>query len=272
MPEGPEIARAANKLAAVLVNKKVLLIEFAFTHLKPFAAAMIGSHINTVQARSKAMLIALDCGLTIYSHNQLYGRWAILAHGQAPQPGLQVRLAIHVDDAVAVLYSASAIEVWPSADIEQQPYLRKLGLELLAANATIDGVLAHITQPKFQGRRAATLLLDQSFLAGIGNYLRSDILYAARIHPDARMRDLTAMQTSALAHHALAMTQQSFATNGITNDLTIVKKLKNRGLKFGQYRHWVFDRAGEPCHVCGVAIARLDLSGRAVFWCVECQR
>ncbi len=271
MPEGPEIARAANNLAVVLVNKNVLLIEFAFQHLKQHADMLIGSRIKTVRARSKAMLVEFDCELTVYSHNQLYGRWAILAHGEAPQFGLQVRMAIHVNDAVAVLYSASAIEVWPSANIGEQPYIRKLGLELLAAETTHNEVLAHIRQPKFQGRRVATLLLDQGFLAGIGNYLRSDILFAARINPDARMKDLTAVQTDALAHHALAMTQQSFATNGITNDLKIAKKLKGRGMKFSQYRHWVFDRAGEPCHVCGTTIARLYLSGRAVFWCMGCQ-
>lgn len=271
MPEGPEIARAASDLAAVLANKRVLLIEFAFQQLKPHVDMITGSRIKSVRARSKAMLVEFDCGLTVYSHNQLYGRWAILAHGEASQVGLQVRMAIHVDEAVAVLYSASDIEVWPSANIGEQPYIRKLGLELLAAETTLNEVLAHIRQPKFQGRRVATLLLDQGFLAGIGNYLRSDILFAARIKPDARMKDLTLVQTNALAHHALAMTQQSFATNGITNDLKIAKKLRGRGMKFSQYRHWVFDRVGEPCHVCGTKITRLDLSGRAVFWCVGCQ-
>ncbi len=272
MPEGPEIKRSADELSAAILGKRAWLVEFAFPHLAAHAPAMREQIITRVEPRGKAMLTHFGHGQTIYSHNQLYGQWRILARGQAPQSGLQVRLAIHTDDSVAVLYSASDISVWPADRVAQHPYITKLGVELLAESTRVADVLAQVNDPRFARKSLAALLLDQGFLAGIGNYLRSDILFVARIHPHARLIDLNAAQRRSLASAAFELTHQSYQTHGITNDLAIVSKLKKQGLSFGRYRHWVFDRDHENCHVCSGAIERIDVSGRGLYWCAHCQR
>ncbi len=272
MPEGPEIKRSADELSAAILGKRAWLVEFAFPHLAAHAPAMREQIITRVEPRGKAMLTHFSHGQTIYSHNQLYGQWRILARGQAPQSGLQVRLAIHTDDSVAVLYSASDISVWPADRVAQHPYITKLGVELLAESTRVADVLAQVNDPRFARKSLAALLLDQGFLAGIGNYLRSDILFVARIHPHARLIDLNAAQRRSLASAAFELTHQSYQTHGITNDLAIVSKLKKQGLSFGRYRHWVFDRDHENCHVCSGAIERIDVSGRGLYWCAHCQR
>lgn len=272
MPEGPEIKRSADELSAAILGKRAWLVEFAFPHLAAHAPAMREQIITRVEPRGKAMLTHFGHGQTIYSHNQLYGQWTILARGQPPQSGLQVRLAIHTDDSVAVLYSASDISVWPADRVAQHPYITKLGVELLAESTRVADVLAQVNDPRFARKSLAALLLDQGFLAGIGNYLRSDILFVARIHPHARLIDLNAAQRRSLASAAFELTHQSYQTHGITNDLAIVSKLKKQGLSFGRYRHWVFDRDHENCHVCSGAIERIDVSGRGLYWCAHCQR
>ena len=75
-----------------------------------------------------------------------------------------------------------------------------------------------------------------------------------------------------LAEAALDLTRQSYRTRGITNDLTIAHKLKKQGVSYGRYRHWVFDRDDEKCHVCAGVIARIDVSGRGLYWCEHCQK
>ncbi len=272
MPEGPEIKRSADELSAALLGKRVWLVEFAFPHLAGHAPAMCSKVISGIEPRGKAMLIHFSHGQTIYSHNQLYGQWRILVRGQAPQPGLQLRLAIHTDDSVAVLYSASDISVWPTGRVAHHPYIAKLGVELLAESTGLVDVLAQINDPRFARKSLAALLLDQGFLAGIGNYLRSDILFVSRIHPHAQLVDLNVEQRHKLASAAFELTHQSYETHGITNDLNIVSKLKKQGLPFGRYRHWVFDRDHEKCHICGGAIERIDVSGRGLYWCAHCQR
>ena len=271
MPEGPEIRREADLLERTLRDRNALLVEFAFPHLRAQAQRLQLQKIVGVEPRGKAMLTHFANCQTIYSHNQLYGRWAVLKRGQAPRPGLQLRVAIHTDDAVAVLYSASEIAVLNSADINDHPYIAKLGVELLAASTTIDAVQAQIEHPRFARRSLGGLLLDQGFLAGIGNYLRSEILFVARIHPTARINELTLARRSALARAAFELTHQSYRTKGITNDIALASRLRAAGLAFANYRHWVFDRGGDACHQCGTAIERIELAGRGLYWCRQCQ-
>jgi endonuclease VIII len=272
MPEGPEIKRSADELAAVLSGKRAWLVEFAFPHLMRHASTMRGEIVTGIEPRGKAMLTHFNHGVTIYSHNQLYGQWRVLKRDQAPQSGLQIRMAIHTDDAVAVLYSASDISVWPSTRITEHPYIAKLGVELLAATTELADVVAQINDPRFARKSLAALLLDQGFLAGIGNYLRSEILFVARIHPSTRIADLDAIKRLSLAKAALDLTRQSYRTQGITNDIAIARRLKSEGVAYGRYRHWVFDRAGEKCHVCADVIKRIDVSGRGLYWCECCQQ
>lgn len=272
MPEGPEIRRSADILSAILAGRHALLVEFAYPHLNAAAKRLTGRHIEAIEPRGKAMLTHFSNGETIYSHNQLYGEWCVLSRGEAPQPKLQIRLAIHTENAVAVLYSASDIEVWQTAKIHSHPYIRKLGVELLAASTRLADVLAQIEKPAWARKSLAAALLDQGFLAGIGNYLRSEILFAACIHPSARIADLSAAQRLSLAKAALALTRQSYRTAGITNDTGVARRLKASGLPFARYRHWVFDRANESCHRCASIISRIDVSGRGLYWCPSCQQ
>jgi endonuclease VIII len=271
MPEGPEIKRAADVLAGAISQQRALLVEFAFPHLARRADELSGFLVTGIEPRGKAMLTHFDNGLSIYSHNQLYGQWRILAHGQAPDPRLQVRLAIHTAGCVAVLYSASEIAIWPRAALPSHPYIARLGTELLAAAITENEVLAQINDARFARRRLAALLLDQGFLAGVGNYLRSEILFVARIHPEKRVADLSMLQRRKLAAAALHLARQSYRTDGITNDESLARTLRARGWPYSRYRHWVFDRGGEACHVCANAITRIEAGGRGLYWCPHCQ-
>ena len=132
-------------------------------------------------------------------------------------------------------------------------------------------VLTQINQPRFARKNLAAILLDQSFLAGIGNYLRSEILFFARIHPEARIAELAPARRLALAQAAIDITRLSYRTVGITNSLAIANRLKAAGKSFEQYRHWVFDREGGDCYRCQCQIARVNISGRGLYWCSNCQ-
>ncbi|MDP4770378.1 MAG: endonuclease VIII, partial [OM182 bacterium] len=106
MPEGPEIRRAADKIAKVLEGKTVNSIEFAFPHLKPFESDLRSREVTALETRGKALLTHFDNGLSIYSHNQLYGRWYIVKQGTLPKTNRSLRLALHTATHSALLYSA----------------------------------------------------------------------------------------------------------------------------------------------------------------------
>ncbi|MEM9977241.1 MAG: endonuclease VIII [Cyanobacteria bacterium P01_D01_bin.2] len=271
MPEGPEIRKAADKIESALKAKPTSEVFFAFEHLKPYESKLTGQTVNRVETRGKALLIHFENALSIYSHNQLYGVWMVRRAHNYPTTKRQLRLALHNHRKSALLYSASDIEVLTPEQIPHHPFLSRLGPDVLNPNLRPDHVLELLMAKQNQRRQLVTLYLDQHFLAGIGNYLRSEILYVARIYPRLRPIDCSDAQLAALADASIAIPYQSYRYGGITSDLDLANQLKAQGQKRSQYRHWVFGRAHRPCRVCETPIVKAFASSRRYYYCPLCQ-
>ena len=269
MPEGPEIRRAADKVLKALKSLPINEVFFSFDHLKCYEQHFRGQRVVDVEARGKAMLIRCSNDLSVYSHNQLYGRWVVRQAYSYPKSNRQLRLAIHNEKKSAVLYSASDIEVLTLEQITTHPYLAQLGPDVLSV--TPNAVLELLQAQKNRRRQFSALLLDQRFLAGIGNYLRSEILFTAGLHPRRRPLDCSREQLERLAIATATIPRQSYLHNGITNDLEQARLLKADGQTRSQYRHWVFGRATRPCRSCGQSIVKEIAAGRSVYFCLVCQ-
>jgi endonuclease-8 len=244
-------------------------VWFDFEHLKPYQGILRGRRIVRVETHGKAMLTWFDNQLSIYSHNQLYGRWVICRAHAYPPTNRRLRLAIHNSRNSALLYSASEIQVLTPAQIARHAYLSALGPDVLSGDAAC--ILQQLQSGKHRRRRLGALLLDQRFLAGVGNYLRSEILFIARLHPGLRPADCSSAELETLAEAAVAVSGQSYRHHGVTNDLANAGALKSQGQPHGQYRHWVFGRADEPCRQCGAKVVRDVAAGRRIYFCPVCQ-
>lgn len=271
MPEGPEIKQEADRIAKAICGSSLVSVEFAFDHLRKYGRRFRGDVVEDVESRGKALLTHLSSGHTIYSHNQLYGRWYVVPAGRPPKTNRSLRLALRTADAEALLYSASEIEVLPTDEVDAHPFVSKLGPDVLRKGARLSSVRKQLDDPSFRNRQLGALLLDQSFVAGIGNYLRSDILHAAGLHPSVRPVDLDDETRDELARAIRDVTRQSYRTGGITNDLRRVRRLKSEGLTRRAYRHLVFNRDGEACYTCGGPIQKIDVSTRRLYLCPVCQ-
>lgn len=272
MPEGPEIKQAADAVARAIVHTPLLNISFAFERLQPYEEVLVREQIWAVQAKGKAMLIRFQNQLNIYSHNQLYGKWYIQKANAYPVTNRQLRLAIHTPKKAALLYSASDIDVLTDEQIASHPFLSRLGPDVLDEATTVEQVQERLLDKRFYRRGLTSLLLDQGFLCGLGNYLRSEVLFAARVNPALRPVDCTPEQLVGLAEGAIAVSRQSYITKGITNDLDIVAQLKQQGYSRQQYRFYVFNRDGKPCYVCGTPILKDIAGGRRIYYCPHCQK
>ena len=168
-----------------------------------------------------------------------------------------------------MLYSATDF-AWLRAGQEHlHPYIAKLGPEVLADDVT-PAVLAK-QLACFPRRNLATALLDQGALAGLGNYLRADILFVSRLSPLLRIGDLSNEQLKNLAKVIHQLTWRSVRHDGVLLPTGDYKKLKAQGHDYESARFYVFDREGLPCRVCGTLIARTDMGGRGIFFCPTCQ-
>lgn len=271
MPEGPEIRLAADALAAVLNDQVVEEIQFGQAPLKKYEADLVGQTISRVTNHGKAMLTHFDHGLSIYSHNQLYGLWKIVDRGKLPKTKRSLRLALHTTTHSALLYSASDISVWPTENLVEHPFLKKLGPDVLDAELRWSQLRDRLLSSRFSARSFAALYLDQSYLAGIGNYLRSEILFVARVNPWQKPSAIGKKEVERLAKASINISTQSYRTRGITNTLKREKVLKREGYRFEDRRFLVFNRESLPCYTCNQIIVNTPVGSRRLYWCPSCQ-
>ena len=157
MPEGPEIRRAADNLEAAVKGKPLTDVWFAFEQLKPYQSQLIGQRVTQLETRGKALLTYFSNGLTLYSHNQLYGVWRVVDTGKIPQTSRVLRVRLQTHDKTILLYSASDIEILTPEQLSTHPDL--MGPEVLDVLRELSEVatLAVVTNgfQKVQIRRLA---------------------------------------------------------------------------------------------------------------------
>ena len=272
MPEGPEIRRQADELAEVLNEQYCVGIEFGLPRLHRYSEALDGVRILKATSWGKAMLIHFENGMSIYSHNQLYGRWWVTKSRRRPETTRQQRLAVDTRKGSALLYSASDIEVMPTAELSSHPFLSRLGPDVLDESTTDSVIEERLTSTEFSRRQLASLLLDQHFLAGLGNYLRSEILYYASLMPSRKPSELSMSEINKLSRTINAITVRSYKTKGITVPENVYQALVNQGAGFEQARFAIFNKEGETCLVSGESIKRENRGGRRIYFCSQCQQ
>ena len=271
MPEGPEIRLAADKIAKVLVDKPIESFFFGLPDLARWEEEFASSSVISIETRGKALLTHFANGLTIYSHNQLYGRWNVVKRDRLPSTGRSLRMAIHTAEHSALLYSASDISVWETQRLLEHPFLAKLGPDILSDELTWRQVASLLLSLKFRNRGVGAFYLDQGFVAGIGNYLRSEILFFAKVNPWAKPNQLSTKELNQLAKATLDVSRRSYKTKGVTNEAPRVNRLKKLGQTRSQFRHAVLGRDSQACYDCGSDIIKDSVASRRLYWCPACQ-
>lgn len=271
MPEGPEIWSTADNLRDALQGKTVIDLHFAFDELKKYEPELKGKTVKNVEARGKAILTFFDDDFVMYSHNQLYGKWMVSDNGQQPDTNRSLRVAIHNESSSAYLYSASEIEMLSRDQIPKHSYIKKLGPDVLHPDTSYEDIIGQYQSDEFQNRKLTTLLLDQGFISGIGNYLRSEIMFYAKVKPQQKLKKYSEEEKEALAKATVKLSKRSYETGGITNDPEIVEALKRENATRKEYRHFVYKRTGNRCHKCGSVIEEDKTGGRKIYFCPSCQ-
>lgn len=229
---------------------------------------MCGVKIARVYARSKAMLTEFANGTVLYSHNQLYGEWVLHKLGE-PLLTRQVRLIICTAAHRVVLYSATDFAWLKVGAEDRHPYIAKLGPEVLDDAVTARKIAARLRQ--FPRRIVADALLDQHVIAGLGNYLRADILFVARVNPLQKIADLSASELMRIANACKTLTRRSVQGRGVVQPRAQYQAARKAGTTFEAARFYTFDREGAPCRHCAAPIQRITQGGRGLFYCARCQ-
>jgi endonuclease VIII len=267
MPEGPEIFLAARQVHEAVAGKASSL-QLLYPPLASKARTLRGVPIKSVHARSKAMLTEFANGVVLYSHNQLYGQWVVHAAGEPLLPR-QVRLIITTAQHQAVLYSATDFAWLRAGQEAQHPYIAKLGPQVLSSEVSAMQIAQRLA--RFPRRVIADALLDQQVLAGLGNYLRADILFVSKINPLRKIASLSPSELFRIAKACKTLTQRSVAHQGVVRPKAQYAAARRAGADYEAARFYTFDRETAPCWTCGTPIARITQGGRGLFFCPSCQ-
>lgn len=262
MPEGPEIRRAADALATAVAGRPLQHVWFAFAELKPYEQALVGQRIEAIVPQGKALLTRFENGLTLYSHNQLYGVWRIAAAGERPPTNRVLRVALETADRAILLYSASDIAMWPTERVHEHPFLQRIGPDVLDPALDDGSVFMRLADRRFARRQLGALLLDQAFLAGLGNYLRVEILWQAQLLPTRRPVNLDANERNALTHALTDLPRRSYQ----------MRASRGAGhLQDTPFRFKAYQREGKPCPRCRTLLVKSIVASRPFYFCPGCQ-
>ena len=256
MPEGDTIHRTAATLRTVLEGQR--LERFAGPRVRGRAPAR-GSHIDSVEARGKHLLIRFGDGAILHSHMRMTGSWHTYRTGERwRRHASRARVVIETPASVAVCFDAPVIELLDERGVARHPQLAALGPDLCVATPDIEGALARMgaLDPVTP---VGVALLDQRVASGIGNVYRAEVLWAARTDPFRPLGDVDPELRRELIVTASRMLR---ANLGSWRRVTVEGGLA------------VYDRAGRPCRRCGATIRtrRLGAQARSVWWCTACQR
>lgn len=267
MPEGDTIWRAAAALREALAGRVITGFRTTSPDISPAAErAVPGRSVTQVQARGKHLLMTFARGddeLVLHTHMRMNGEWHIYRAGERWRRSAgRARAVIETDAYVAPCFDAPVIELLRARDVAHHPALAALGPDAMADTFDADAALARMhIKPE---REVAVALIDQRTLAGLGNVLKSEALFAARISPFARVAALDDERLRALLADCHRLLVLNRAVSG----------RRTRFALDGRQRLWVYGRAGEPCHVCGTPIGSVAQGegARRTYWCPACQR
>ena len=271
MPEGPEIHRASDRIRAALEGKQILNVKFEFQPLAEMEYLFEGEVIDKVEARGKALLIHGPTRV-LYAHSQLYGRWMVNSKSRTlPESTRSLRIMLESETHVVRLFSATDILILEHHEIDLHPYISKLGPDVVLSATGVSDIHNHILQPRFQRRRLGGLLLDQGFLSGVGNYLRSEILFKANLLPQRTIASLKPEELQRFCEMSKEIVQRAYEHKGITLSQEKYAALRKEGHSHGASRHYVFTRAGRTCYECQTLIERHTVASRRLDLCPTCQ-
>ena len=266
MPELPEVETIARKLKPQLMGKTIQDAQLrwqrtlAFPSPGKFRQLIKGQQIQNVTRRAKYFILQLS-DFSLLIHLRMSGD-LLIKEGKI-KPEKHDRLILNLLSAEGDLShlvfndTRKFGRVWLTANTED--VLGKLGPEPLSRAFTPRWLYTALHS---RHRLLKPLLLDQTFLAGIGNIYADESLHLAKLHPLAASDSVTEEQAEALHGAICQVLKEGIRRNGASFDWVY------RG---GEYHFRVYDRTGKPCPVCGTSIERILVGQRSTHFCPTCQ-
>ena len=252
MPEGDTIHRTASRLNAALAGRELGVAE-APSRRSPLharAAELAGRTMLEAEAFGKHLLIHFSGDSVIHSHLGINGRMRVAADGRLP--GGRPWLLIGSGRAIAVQTGGKLLRLVTESRARNDPALARLGPDPLRPGFDVPAAAERLRRGG-AGREIGDALLDQRLIAGIGNAIRNEACFAARIDPWRRVEQMSELELELVVAESERTMRESIASGRRPRSI------------------WRADRSG--CPACGgpVSVRGQGDDNRTAYWCPSCQ-
>jgi endonuclease-8 len=258
MAEGPLVHYYAARLRKVLRGKDAR-IEFGVRDLKKYEPELKKIRIREVEAYGKQFRISLADGRTLLVHLMMWGSWGIYPRGEAwERDRKRARLVLRTRRHEAVAFSAPVIRLLSREELAPGSKWGSLGPDPLRSDFSSREFFKRLSRDP--ARQIGDALLDQTIMSGVGNIIRIEVLFAAKIHPRRPVGELTSPDRQRLLRWIKRLMKRWFD-----------EKWLDEG---AQKEAWIriYGRSGKPCPRCGGTVESFRQGGRITFGCSECQK
>jgi formamidopyrimidine-DNA glycosylase len=278
MPELPEVEVVRRDLEREVVGKKIKSVDVngmrsirRYRQRKLFTSLLEGRKITAVSRRGKYLILKLDDGNALVVHLGMSGQLLRAKTAREASPK-HTHITITFTQGGQLRFvdprTFGEMFVSPYDGLDQDvDELAHLGIDPLESAMSWDYFGELVAQRHLKLKAA---LMDQKFLAGIGNIYSDEILFNAGLRWD-RMSDSLSPEEVRRLYRALVETLQD-AVKYRGSSLADEQYVDLFGKK-GEYQlhHKVYAREGEPCRRCRHVIVREKTGGRSTFYCAACQ-
>lgn len=281
MPELPEVETVVRGLRERVVGETIARVTLnappKSTLVSPsfkgrsFATMLKGRTIERITRRGKNILIGLSGNLTLWVHLKMTGHFYHKSKDLPIEKHDLVIFDFESTDHGSGMHLRfndyrrfGRLRLFTDAELFQQKGLVELGPEPLEISKDDFVALCH-RRP----RQIKQALLDQSFLAGVGNIYADESLHFSKIHPKKLTTKIAKPKLRELLGHIQRLMKKSIRLMG-----TSVDTYAGVNGQVGQFQKYliVYNREGEPCTMCGHPIIREKIGSRSAHYCRRCQR
>jgi formamidopyrimidine-DNA glycosylase len=281
MPELPEVETVVRDLRGLVVGARIRGVRVSWLktlrsqNVVAFSGAVVGRTIVGTSRRAKLVVLDLDDGGAITIHLKMTGQLFVVNAGVMEDPYIRL-----------ILSFADGRELWfrdirkfgrvgvarrdgPRGDLTGELGGNK-GFKGFGPEPLDVAFTARVFRKGIRGRkgRLKPLLLDQGFLAGVGNIYADEALWAARLHPLRSASSLRPADEGRLYREIRRILAEAVERRGSSIDDYTAPE----GDGSMQDELKVYQRAGEPCFRCGRPIRRIVVGARSTHFCSWCQR
>ena len=267
MPEGHTVHRMA-RLQQLRYAGRPVAVSSPQGRFGAGAGIVDGRVLERVEAHGKHLFQVYRPDLVVHVHLGLWGRFGNRRRPAGPPRG-QVRMRLVGSTHYADLRGPSACELFD--DVEVQALRARLGEDPLREDCDPERVWRRISRSRAP---LATLLMDQSVIAGLGNVFRAETLFRSGIDPMLAGRELGRRRFDVLWDDLSEMLAAGERRGRIEtlrpeHDPALLER-PDRGAVCASVVY-AYRRTGRPCLVCGTPIAHRTHQARNLFWCPSCQ-